>query len=103
MDVFIHIRGFLRVPIGEATFKSHKFSVRHDDSEKIAEFINDAMMEIVNMKGMITPKDENKSTKGIEGFNNIKFWHIDNFAHFEIETKILTAQIPDPKRVELLQ
>ncbi|SRR6266576_4797928 len=98
MEVFVHIKGHLRAPVDGLTFRSHKFTVRQEDPEIIAKFINDAMMEILNlMRGMICVKDEKKTTKGIEGFNNLQFFHIDLFSHFDIETRILGAvKTPNP-------
>ncbi|SRR6266550_1583378 len=98
MEVFVHIKGHLRVPANGLTYRSHKFTVRQEDPEIIAKFINDAMMEILNiMRGMICVKDEKKTTKGIAGFNNLQFFHIDLFSHFDIETRVLSAvKTPEP-------
>jgi hypothetical protein len=102
MEVFVHIKGVLKVPNGDETYKSHKFTVRHDSSDKICEFINNAMMEQIQMQGVITPLDENKTTKGVEGFNNIQFWPMSNFSHLEIETRLLSAPTPDTTKVQVL-
>lgn len=102
MEVFVHIKGFLKDPkahpeYGGAEYLSHKFTARHQDPATIAGFINSAVMEVLAVMGaMIVPKNADKSTQGIEGFNNLRVWPRDHFKFFEIETKTISASTPVP-------
>lgn len=102
MEVFVHIKGFLKDPTAYPEFQgreflSHKFTAKGQNPEAIANFVNSAMMEILAaMQAMIVPKDENESCQGLEGFNNLRVWPLACFKYFEIETKTLTSITPTP-------
>jgi len=101
IELAVAIIGILKQPAPDgATQREQRFMIQAEDPQNAIAQINRCMMETLQTKALICPKNPRESTQGLRGFNNMRVYSTDLFSHFEFEVKQIAASTPIPQSQE---